>query len=132
MSHQVQITVQITDLEALRAACRELKLELKTGQGLTARTYSGSIAADAVIVLPSAYDVALHRQKDGSYKMEVDYYKSYSATSKAADFIGENGNKLKQIYGICKAELSARKLGFHTIRQPLHNGAVNVLVRGRF
>lgn len=132
MSHQVSINVQINDLEALRAACRELKLELKTGAGLTARTYNGDIKADVVIVLPSAYDVALHRQKDGSYKMEVDYYKSYSATSKAADFIGENGNTLKQRYGICKAELSARKLGFNTTRQTLKSGAVNVMVRGRF
>ncbi len=132
MSHQVEIKVQITDLEALRVACRELKLELKTGQGLKARTYNGNISADAVIVLPSAYDVALHRQKDGTYKMEVDFYKSYSATSKAADFIGENGGMLKQRYGICKAEMSARKLGFNTTRQTLKNGAVNVMVRGRF
>ena len=129
MSHQVEIALKINDLEALRLACRELKIELKTGTGLQARTYNGSIQADAVIVLPSEYDVALHRQKDGTYKMEVDYYARWGQKS-ATEFIGENGKKLTQLYGVCKTELTARRLGHSVSRQVLKNGSINVLITG--
>lgn len=137
ISHQVEIKLEVRDLEALHAACRELKLSFaraQQGQKIKARAYGSALVdADAVITLAGNHDVALHRQPNGTYKMEVDYYPSYMPNGTqilAADQIGVNGKKLTQYYGIHAATLAARRLGHNVTRQPGKNGIINLCITG--
>lgn len=95
---------------------------------------------DHAIGVPGAgYEIGLARAKDGKggWVMLFDFYGQGQPILKA---IGDancteekpNANKFLQTYGVIKAELSARKLGYSTTRQKLANGAINVVVQGRF
>ena len=129
MSHLVSINVEVRDLDALNAACRELKKSMvraPQGQKVKGRTFAGAmVECDAYIKLDGPYDVLLNRQKDGSYKMETDFW-----AGSVAQEIGQGGKRLIQLYGVCKAEATARKLGHAVSRQVLKNGSINVLISG--
>jgi len=119
MSHFTHITTQIRDIAALREACKELGLEIlhKTD----ARGYAGnSTAGEYVIRLKGPYDVALNR--DGNaYQLTADLWAGHVERE-----LGDNYSRLKQLYGIHKASLEARRKGLSVRRQPLKNGKVRL------
>jgi hypothetical protein len=129
MSHFEERKTAINDPEALRAAVAELASTLD-GISLVerseARGYLGAkTRGDYVIHLGrhSPYDVACVRQQDGSYAMKADLYCGH--VEKA---LGKNFGRLKQLYGVHKATMAARKAGYIVQRRQV-DGAVELSVR---
>jgi hypothetical protein len=129
LSHLVEIKCEIRDLDALSLACRDLHKQLvraPMGQKVQGRTYGGTMVdCDAYVKLDGPYDVILTREPKGTYKMQTDFW-----AGSVAKEIGENGKRLVQMYGVNKAEMSARRLGHAVTRQITKTGAINVLISG--
>jgi hypothetical protein len=127
MSHWTSHEVIITDIEALRLACREMGLELL--QNATARGYKAYHEADNrlqgefVIRLKGPYDVAVNKKPDGKYALTTDWWNGHVAKE-----VGENYGKLLQLYGVHKAAIAARKQGYLVSRQPVKNGAIQLRI----
>lgn len=124
MSHWTEIKVKVQSLDAARAACRELGVDLVCagpGQKVQARGYNGvTREAEAMIRLAGPYDVALTRQADGSYTMACDYWKGHVAKQ-----LGKNCQKFTQLYGVHQAMRSAPR-GAIINRVQGANGAILV------
>ena len=120
MSHFTEIQTQIKDIAALRAACTELELEVL--QNAEARGYgSNRTRGDFVIRLKGPYDVALQRQADGNYRLVADLWRGHVENELGKDF-----GRLKQLYGVHKATLEARRKGLTVRRQSLGNGTIRL------
>lgn len=141
MSHVATIDVQVTDLDALALACKDLGLELVRNQQ-TYRWYGESMGdfplpqgfttadlgkcAHAIRIPDSAqaYEIGVVPRRDGKpgFALLWDFWQGgYGLTAK----IGEQAEKLKQGYALHATVRAAQRLG-HTVlgqqRQP--NGAV--------
>ncbi len=120
MSHFTEIKTQIKDISALRAACEELGLELL--ENAEARGYGDRrLRSDYVIRLKGPYDVAIQRQPDGSFNLVADLWKGHVEREDGKDF-----GRLKQLYGVNKATLEAKRKGLHVRRQNLANGQIRL------
>ena len=120
MSHFAEIQTQLRDIAALRAACTELELEVL--QNAEARGYgSNRTRGDFVIRLKGPYDVALQRQADGNYRLVADLWRGHVENELGKDF-----GRLKQLYGVHKATLEARRKGLTVRRQSLGNGTIRL------
>jgi hypothetical protein len=131
MSHWTTIKTQVRDVDALRAACRELKLELK-GKGL-ARGYAGNNQEfDLVIPMPDCpYDIGLKRETGGGYSLHTDWYVPYNRQGKnVVDYVGAEFKRLVQLYGVHKATIEARKKGLQVQRMSGANGAIRLSISG--
>lgn len=156
MSHLVDIRLNIgTDADSIAAvkqACKEMGLIFKEGQK-TYRWYGRSVGdyplpqgftaedlgkCDHAIEVPGAgYDIGLARRKDGKgYALLFDFWGQGRpildklGVSLSADGKSVKSTRFAQIYGVAKAEITARKLGHSTHRQHLKNGTINVLITG--
>lgn len=144
MSHVVSISVKLTDLEAIKATCKELGLVFKQSQK-TYRWYGHSVGdtplpagftaaelghCEHAIEVPGAgYDIGLARAKDGNgFVMLFDYWGPGQPILKAVG--GEKANRFVQLYGVNKATLAARKLGHSVTRSVAKNGAINLTITG--
>jgi hypothetical protein len=124
MSHFTTIKTQIKDLTALEAACKELKLPLRTNA--EARGYAGQTRrGDFVIQLTGPYDIAVNRQPDGTYGLTTDWWLGHVEKE-----VGSNYGRLLQLYGVHKATAEARKKGLSVLRQPQRNGAIKLVLLG--
>ncbi len=124
MSHFTTIKTQIKDIHALRAACQELKLGLL--QDAEARGYYGaSQRGEFIIQLKGPYDIALHRQPDGSYGLTTDWWDGHVENEVGKDF-----GKLLQLYGVHKATIEARKKGLSVQRRQQSNGSIKLILMG--
>jgi hypothetical protein len=124
MSHFTTIQTQVRDLEALRAACAELGLELCTDT--QARGYNGNrVPGEAVIRLKGPYDIALNRQADGSFGMTTDWWNGHVERE-----VGANYGRLVQLYGVHKATREARSKGYGVRRQALKDGSIKLSIEG--
>ncbi|MBI2946137.1 MAG: DUF1257 domain-containing protein [Verrucomicrobia bacterium] len=124
MSHFTTIKTQIKDIHALRSACQELKLELL--QDAEARGYNGaSRHGEFIIRLKGPYDVALHRQPDGSYGLTTDWWDGHVEKE-----VGKDYGKLLQLYGVHKATIEARKKGLSVLRRQQTNGSIKLTLMG--
>ena len=122
MSHFTTINTQIRDITALRAACTELGLEV--AENTEARGYGGnSTHGDFVIKLKGPYDVALQRQPDGCYALDADLWQGHVESE-----LGSGFGRLKQLYGVHKATLEARRRGLTVRRQSLANGSLRLVM----
>ena len=120
MSHFTEIQTQIKDIAALRAACTELELEVL--QNAEARGYgSNRTRGDFVIRLKGPYDAALQHQADGNYRLVADLWRGHVENELGKDF-----GRLKQLYGVHKATLEARRKGLSVRRQTLGNGTIRL------
>jgi Protein of unknown function (DUF1257) len=120
MSHFTTIQTQIKDIDALREACAELGLELLANA--EARGYgSQAQRGDFVIRLKGPYDVALHRQPEGAYRLSADLWEGHVEKE-----LGQSYGRLLQLYAIHKAAREARKHGFSVRRTALQNGVVKL------
>jgi hypothetical protein len=124
MSHQTKIRTSITDPEALLAACKEMGLALVPNS--RARVYGGtqSQVNEFTIVCPGEYDVSVNKSTDGSsYELSTDWY--MGSVEKA---VGKQYGKLKQLYGVHKAQKEARKLGYFATRTVNAQGQPRLVV----
>lgn len=147
MSHVVSIKTELRDLDAVEAACKELGLTLKRGQksikwyGRWVNDYDAADAAyklgiktedygksDHAITVPgSGYEVGLLRNPaTGGYKLYFDFYGHNGQAIQKA--IGQNGEKLVQLYATHKATSDLRKKGMIVQRQVGANGSIKLVV----
>ena len=120
MSHFTKIETEIRDLEALRAACKELGLEL--AENAVARGYAThKIHGQQVIRLKGPYDIALNREANGAFAIQADLWQGYVENE-----VGKNFGKLKQLYGVHKTIREAQRKGHLVNRQNLRGGKIRL------
>jgi hypothetical protein len=125
MSHFTTIDVRITDIDAVRAACAELGVGLEAGA--EARGFGGSrTRGDFVIRLAGPYDAALLRQPDGAYVLSADLWQGHVERELGAGF-----GRLRQLYGVHKTVIEARRRGLTVRRTAAAGGAVRLVLCGR-
>jgi hypothetical protein len=124
MSHFTTIQTQIKDIAALRAACAELGVEMI--ENGVARGYSlNRIEGDFVIRLKGPYDIAVNRQRDGSFGLTTDWWDGHVERE-----VGANYGRLLQLYAVHKAQAEARRKGYTTRRQTLGDGSIKLVIGG--
>jgi hypothetical protein len=124
MSHFTTIKTQIKDIEALRAACKELGLAVL--QNAQARGYaSNTRKGDYVIQLAGPYDIAVNQQPDGTYGLTTDWWLGHVENE-----VGKEYGKLLQLYGVHKASMEARKKGYSVLRQAKNDGSIKLVLLG--
>jgi hypothetical protein len=123
MSHFTKMKTEIRDIEALSFACRELGVGLhKDGR---ARGYNGtSVPGDYVIQLTGPYDIALNRNRHGSYTLNTDWYGGHVEKE-----VGKRAERLLQVYAIQAATLVARKQGYTVEKRQMEDGSVKLICR---
>ena len=124
MSHFTTITAQIKDIEALKSACRELGLQVL--HSAEARGYaSNRIKGDYVLQLKGPYDIAVNKQKDGTFGLTADFWDGHVEKE-----VGKNYGKLMQLYAVHKATREAKKKGHLTRRLPQKDGSIKLVIAG--
>jgi hypothetical protein len=124
MSHFTTIQTQIKDIEALRDTCAELSVELL--QNAPARGYgSQQQHGDFVIRLKGPYDVALHRQTNGTYGLTTDWWDGHVEKE-----VGGNYGRLLQLYAVHKTAREARKRGLSVQRTLRTDGSIKLTIGG--
>jgi hypothetical protein len=146
MSHVVAIEMVLTDLAAIKAACKEMGLVFKENQktfkwwGRWANDYGAADAAyrqgiatkdygkceHAIGVPGTSWEIGLVRSEAG-YKLAFDFYGSSGLPILNA-VGGQNAGKFLQTYGVHKATLEARKRGYTVQRKAAKGGAIQLVV----
>jgi hypothetical protein len=114
---EVRPEERITDIEALKSAAKDLKLEL-TEKG-PVRYYYGAQEADYVLKLPGKYDLGFIKQGDGTYQFLADNEliggragtDGYGRGDAGRKVLGENCQNLYQRYRYRQFERRARARG---------------------
>ena len=120
MSHWTTIKTNIKDIDALRDACKELGLDLlpnAQARGYGATTTRG----DFVIRLRGPYDIAVHKEHDGTYRLSTDWWEGHVEQE-----VGKDYGRLLQLYGVHKATREARKKGLRVQRASLQNNVIKL------
>jgi hypothetical protein len=132
MSHLAQVQTSIKNIDALKAACKALGLELLTGG--RARGYGGTLyqEADYMIKLKGPFDLAFRKQADGTYAMECDggLLQGWYNSERGMEQIGRNAGKLKQEYAYAIMQAEARRKGRTLQRQNLEGGRIRITMSG--
>ena|ERR1035437_7663194 len=122
MSHLVKqkSEVKITDLDTLDLACQRLGLKLEKAKKTASYYGKAKTSCDAVISCPNSdYEIALHKQKDGSYDIEADLYCSTLRNAVSHDMTGSyveaECNKLFEAYKIQELTGDAASNGFSSV-----------------
>ena len=124
MSHFVTIETQIKDIAALKAACRELGLNVQ--KNAEARGYAANRQhGDFVITLKGPYDIAVNRKQDGTFGLTADWWQGHVAKE-----VGTNFTKLMKLYSVHKVLIEAKRKGHTVHRQDLKDGSVKLTVGG--
>jgi hypothetical protein len=124
MSHFATIRTQVRDIDALRAACSELGLDIL--QNAQARGYAGQTSkGDFVVRLKGPYDVAVNRQPDGTYGLTTDWWDGHVAKE-----VGIGYGRLLQSYGVNKTIREARLRGLRTTRRVEADGSILLTLEG--
>lgn len=145
MSHLVSVAIEITDLDAVKATCRELGLQFLQGQK-TYNWYGYSVGdyplpdgftkedlghCEHAIGIPgTTWQVGLAKPRNGKgYRLLFDFYGTQGRPILEA-LGGQQAHKFCQLYGVHKATLAARKLGHSVQRTTGKNGAINLVLTG--
>jgi len=124
MSHFVTIKTQIKDIEALRAACAELGLEMQ--ENSIARGYGSTrVPAEFVIKLKGPFDIAVNRQAEGVFALSTDWWAGHVEKE-----VGKDYSRLLQLYAVHKATREARNRGFRVQRAALQDGTIKLTLAG--
>ena len=122
MSHISTIELEVTDLESLDHACRQMGFTLNRNQK-TFKWYSGTGVCDHAIKIPGAsYEIGLVN-RNGKYELQTDFW-----DDKIGQAIGNNGGLLKQRYAVEQTKRQAKKKGYTVIERKIEN-AVRLHVR---
>lgn len=139
MSHITKIEIEVTDLAALKAACRRLGFTFVEGK----ETYAwfGRFVGDAplpegvsveelgkcdhAIEVPGArYEIGIRAQK-GGFRLLWDSWVAGGLEQK----IGKNAGLLKQAYGIEKAKIEARRKGYSVYESRKADGSITLKIQ---
>ena len=123
MSHFTTIKTQIKDLEAFKSACTEMGLpvlEKAQAQGF----YDNRLRAEYVIQLKGPYDIAVQKQKDGTFGLTSDLFAGHVEKE-----VGQNYGKLLQLYAVHKAMKEARRKGHLVTRSHKQDGAIKLVIQ---
>ena len=124
MSHFTTIQTQIKDITALREACTELGLPLVADT--VARGYGGERQlGEFVIKLKGPYDIAVNRQRDGTFGLSTDWWDGHVERE-----VGSNYGRLLQLYAVHKASREARKRGLSVQRTLRTDGSIKLTLGG--
>lgn len=142
MSHTTTIdAIKITDVQALRSACNELKasgVNVDLIENATPRAYStGQMSqADFVVKLnDTKFDVGLYKQ-DNEYVAKCDFWNGYvESVLGAPQGAGESPQqaklgKLYQAYAVNAAENAAVQQGYTVQRSEQADGSMLLQVTG--
>jgi len=138
MSHITKIEIKVTDLTALKAACKRLNLQFIENQ-LTYRWYGSRVGNDplpegiavedlgkcdhAIKVPGASYEIGI--LKDGNrYRLLWNNWTSGGLEQ----VIGKDAGLLKQAYGIEKTKSEARRKGYSLYETRHSNGAITLKV----
>lgn len=140
MSHVTTIKTEISDLEALKSACKELNVEFveykntycwygthigdyPIPEGLTKELLG---KCDHVIKVPGVkYEVGIVRQPNGKFTLAYDFWGPGQGLLKK---FGDNCGKLMQLYAVHKATKEARKRGHSVKRKNQANGTIKLTI----
>jgi hypothetical protein len=117
LSHIVQITTEVRDEQAVRAAC--VRLQLTTPETKTVRLFNAT-ATGLCVQLPAwNYPVVCNLQTG---QLSYDNYGGHW---------GEQArlNEFLQAYAVEKAKIEARKKGHSVSETRLHDGSIRVTVK---
>lgn len=151
MSHVTAVNMEIKDLDALQAAADELGLELVRDQktwkwfGTWVNDYHGADAAyknginpkdygkcDHALRVkgnPSAYEIGVYQQPDGSFKLAWDFYGG--AGKAVQNCVGRKGEHLKQGYAKAVAVNALKKKGFVPMKiETTEDNKLKITLRG--
>ena len=124
MSHFVTVETQLKDIAALKAACRELGLNVQ--ENAEARGYAANRQhGDFVITLKGPYDIAVNRKQDGTFGLTADQWQGHVAKE-----VGVNFTRLMKLYSVHKVLIEAKRKGHTVRRQELKDGSVKLTVGG--
>lgn len=116
MSHLAKIELEVTDLEALSTACKNLGITLIKGQ-TAFKWFDGISPCHHAIQIPGAeYEIGLILE-EGKYELKTDFFDQGVEVA-----IGKNGGLLKQRYAIARTMSEARRRGCHVIEQQTETG----------
>ncbi len=141
MSHVARVAVEVRDLEALKAACKQLGLEWREGQtkyawyGVSVGDYPLPVGfakedlghCEHAIHVPGAeYEVGVCRRRDGKPGFELlwDFYSPGGLTAQ----LGTNGQKLVQGYAIAVATKAAKAQGYTVKQEAGTDGKVRLVL----
>ena len=116
MSHIVQIDTQIRDLQALRAACRRIKVPQP--QQETVQLFSGEATGHCVRLPQWRYPVVCQL---GTGRTSYDNYDGRWGAKSELD-------RLMQAYAAEKTLLEARKQGYAVTEQTLADGRIKLTI----
>ena len=122
MSHFTTIKTQIKDVAALRSATKEMGLELVANEDARGY-YSNKQRGDFVIRLKGPYDIAVNKQKDGTFGLTTDWW-----NGSVEKEVGKDFGKLLQLYGVHKATIEAKKKGLSVLRKSQPNGSIKLVL----
>lgn len=117
MSHVVTIATEIRDLEALRAACRRLKLQEPTYE--TVQLFSAK-ATGQCVRLPDWRYPAVCCLETG--QIEFDIFEGRWGSEGELD-------RLLQGYAVEKARIEARRRGHSLVEQQLQDGSIKLTIQ---
>jgi hypothetical protein len=132
MSHVAKIELQISDLDALKAACRRLGLEFATDQKtyIWYGEYMGDHAlpegftaedlgkCDHAIRVPGAlYEIGVVKRQ-GKYALLWDFWHQGGLEQ----VLGQEASRLKQAYVAERIHKEARRKGYHVREQETERG----------
>lgn len=139
MSHITKIDIEVTDLIALKAACRRLGFTFAEGQ----KTYAwfGRFVGDAplpeglsiedlgrcdhAIGIPGAeYEIGVRAERSG-FRLLWDSYERGGLEQK----VGKGAGLLKQAYGIEKAKIEARRKGYSVYESRKADGSITLKIQ---
>ena len=105
-------------------ACQELGLILL--QKAEARGYyENRTKGNYVFKLTGPYDLALNKQKDGTFGLTADLWQGHVEQE-----VGQGYGKLLQLYGVHKATIEARKKGLSVMRKQKQDGSIKLVLMG--
>ena len=143
MSHITDIELKVTDLTALRSACKRMGFTL--AEGKTTYEWYGRLVGEKrlpegikeedlgkclhAIQIPGAqYEVGIVSDPKGGYRLLWDDYERGGLVA----VVGSGAGKLKQMYGLEKAKLEARKKGYYCTEKVLANGSITLEIQGGY
>lgn len=144
MSHVSKIDVEINDLAALKAACKELNCEWVEGKqtyewfGRSVGDYPlpEGFTADMlgkcnhVIRVPNEiYEIGVVKVGE-KYRLLFDSWgwDNSKHQNKIVSYLGDKLQKLTQRYSACKVEAEARKKGMIFSRSFMPNGSIKIQI----
>lgn len=117
MSHIVQITTEVRDEAAVKAAC--VRLQIPTPEHKTVRLFNAT-ATGLCVQLPNwSYPVVCNLQTG---QLQYDNYQGHWGEQKHL-------SSLLQVYAVEKAKIEARKKGHSVSETKLEDGSIRVTVK---